>query len=463
MWLYQIGWAVFGVSEWWPRLVSPLFSAAGLCLTLLLARRLWPQHAGLGARTVLILASSLLWIFFSTSAMFDVMLAFFTLVGMHGIVTAADGRPLRGFALLGVAIGLGVLAKGPVILLHTLPVAVLAPWWNPGLAWKRWAGGVLAAILLGAAIALAWAIPAGFAGGDEYRRAIFWGQTADRMVQSFAHKRPVWWYLPLLPVMFFPWIVWPGLWRGLRELARTGLDRGARLCLAWALPVFVAFSLISGKQMHYLIPIFPAMALLAARALGGAVRGGLWLAAPMAVTVGSGLIALAIGVVSVPKNALAELPVPWPALLLVGLAPAVWIWSRRSARPMAALCFLGVCFAALVQLSLSRAFYGDYDVQPLATAISKAQQEGRTVANDGFYHDQFHFAGRLLKPLVAFEDERKLSSWLAAHPDAYAVLYLKNDKRLQGLPVLAVHRYMGGVAVLVAAPEALALLPPLQP
>ena len=462
MWLYQIGWAVFGVSEWWPRLVSPLFSAAGLFLTMGLAHRLWPKHAGLGGRAVLILASSLLWIFFSTSAMFDVMLACFTLLGLHGILTAAEGRALKGFALLGLAIGLGVLAKGPVILLHTLPVAVLAPWWNPGLAWKRWAAGVVGAVLLGAAIALAWAIPAGFAGGEEYQRAIFWGQTADRMVQSCAHKRPLWWYLPLLPIMFFPWLVWPGLWRAYRDLARQGLDRGARFCLVWMLPVFVAFSLISGKQMHYLIPIFPAFALLSARALAGSVRGSLWLPAFLAVLVGAGLSALALGRVTLPKNSLAELPLFWPALVLIAVMPALWYWARRSTRQLPALTVVGVIFVALLQLSLTSAFHADYDVRPFAGAIRQAQEAGRVVANGDFYHDQFHFAGRLRQPLVAFEDDKKMAGWLTAHPDALAVLYLKNDKRLQGLSVVAVHRYIGGVAALLEAPVAISLLPPAE-
>lgn len=458
MWLFQIGWAIFGVSEWWPRLVSPLFSAAGLFLTLALARRLWPDEAGLGARAVTVLASCLLWIFFSTSAMFDVMLAFFTLLGMHGILSLAEGRARPGIVMLGVAIGLGVLAKGPVILLHTLPAAVLAPWWNPGLTWKRWFASILGAVLLGAAIALAWAIPAGFAGGDEYRRAIFWGQTADRMVQSFAHKRPLWWYLPLLPIMFFPWLLWPPLWRGFHRLLRAPLDRGTRYCLAWMLPVVIAFSLISGKQMHYLIPVFPAFGLLAARALPGDARGGGWLPALVATCVAAALALIALTAVPSLKNPLPELPVLWPALLLMLAAPALGLWSARARSVLPVLAILGALAVALIQGALSRSFHSDYDTQPLAAAIAAAQASGRPVANDGFYHDQFHFAGRLRTPLVAFEDEGAMADWLEQHPEALAVVYVKNEKRLAGRQVIIVHGYLGGVAALLEAPEAVTLL-----
>ena len=42
-WMFHAGWALFGVNDWWPRLVSPLFSAGSLLLTCLLAHRLWPH------------------------------------------------------------------------------------------------------------------------------------------------------------------------------------------------------------------------------------------------------------------------------------------------------------------------------------------------------------------------------------------------------------------------------------
>ena len=109
----------------------------------------------------------------------------------------------------------------------------------------------------------AWAIPAGMHGGSEYQHAIFWGQTADRMVDSFAHKRPFWWYLPVLPLLLFPWLFWGTFWQGL--IKHNPVNMGIRFCIAWILPVFVAFSFISGKQVHYILPISPAFALLIAR------------------------------------------------------------------------------------------------------------------------------------------------------------------------------------------------------
>lgn len=462
IWMFQAGWAVFGVNEWWPRLVSPLFSAGSLLLTILLARRFWPAQTGLGGQAVIVLSTCLLWTFFSTAAMFDVLLAFFTLIGMHGTLLAADGKARRGFALLGLAIGLGVLAKGPVILLHTLPAALLAPWWNrerASMRWPLWFGGILLAVLLGAAIALSWAIPAGMAGGEAYRRAIFWGQTADRMVQSFAHRREFWWYLPLLPVMFFPWFVWPGLWRAALQLGRQGLDRGGRFCLAWMLPVILAFSLISGKQPHYLIPVFPAFALLAALAMRNRTRiSGLWLPSFIVLTIGVALLGMGAGWLKAPGGELSELTQWWPGLLLILLTAGAYLAGRRVDKPLLVMALLGSALPALLQLGLARPLYPAYDVRPIALAIAQAQADGRIVAHAGEYDDQYHFAGRLRAPLVLLDNDQAVKAWLGSHPQAYVVIYRKNLKALQGIRTIAAQRYLAGAVALLDAPSAATLL-----
>jgi 4-amino-4-deoxy-L-arabinose transferase-like glycosyltransferase len=458
IWLFQAGWAAFGVNEWWPRLVAPLVSAANLLLTMLLARRLWPGRNDIAGPAVLILCSCLLWTFFSTAAMFDIIVAFFTLLGLYGTLVAAEGKSLRGFACLALAIGLGVLTKGPVILLLLLPAALLAPWWTRQRHWGRWYGGILLAVLCGAAIALAWAIPAGMAGGEEYRKAIFFGQTANRMVESFAHKRPPWWYLPLLPAMFFPWFIWPGLWRAVGSFMRHELDRGGRFCLAWSLPVLLAFSLISGKQPHYLIPIFPAFALFAARALADVQRvRGLWLPLLAALLTGIGALLVAMGLLAAPKE-IAGLPDIWPGVLLIAAALGIYLLGRNLAKPLATLALFGAIVSALVQLALIAPLYPAYDVRTMALAIHEAQAAGHPVAHLGDYHDQYQFAGRLTAPLALIDSDEALKAWLREHSGGAVVIYVKDMKRLEGIKTLAAQRYLSGDVALLEAPAALAWL-----
>ena len=456
-WLYNLGWLVTGVNEWWPRLVSPLFSLGSLLLTLSIGRRLWPGDGDTHRNAAWILASSLLWMLFSTSAMFDVMLTFFALLGMRGLLIAADGQMKRGFAWLAVSIGFGVLAKGPVVLLHLLPVAALAPWWRPGMNWKRWTGGVLLAVLGGAAIALAWAIPAAIQGGEEYRRMIFWGQTANRMVDSFAHKRAFWWYLPLLPVLFFPWLLWPSLWRRLVALKREGLDGGLRFCLAWLLPVFVFFSLISGKQIHYLVPLFPIFALFAgrllARAQGGGEVGGPWLPALLAGGAGAAMVYLAPDGLSGKLDLWEGLP-RWPgaALVLLGCA-AVWL-GRKADRRMASLASLGAALFALVQFYVSDSLWRRYDIRPMAQEIRKLQDRGIAVANHGDYHAQYQFFGRLERPVDELLTPFDIKPWFEKHPDGAVVFYVGQGAADSPAGALFSQPYIGENALLLTAEQA---------
>jgi len=455
-WMFHAGWALFGVNDWWPRLVLPLFSAGTLVLTYRLASRLWPHQAGLGGQAALVLVSAMLWIVFSTMVMFDVMLAFWVLFGMHGVLAAADGKRY-GFVLLGIAVGMGVLTKGPVILLNLLPVAVLAPWWNPGLMWKRWYGGLVLSVLLGAAIALAWALPAGMTGGEAYRNAIFWGQTANRMVESFAHRRPFWWYVPLLPLLLFPWFVWPGFWKALAHHRRVGLDRGTRFCLAWMLPVFIAFSLISGKQPHYMVPMFPAFALLTARVLADRPGTHVGLPALLVAVLAGAMILAAGGQFAGLHDQVTVLPSMWPGALLVLLALAAWVAGRRGFPPVLILALLGAGTLVLVQLAAMRSIDPLYDIKPMAQAIKQVQDEGLPVANVANYHAQYQFLGRLEAPLVELHGA-EATRWLAAHPQGYAVIYLKDWDKLDAIPARHKQPYRGGAVVLVDTLTATRLL-----
>ncbi|MCL4315944.1 MAG: glycosyltransferase family 39 protein [Gammaproteobacteria bacterium] len=426
-WLFHSGWWLFGVNEWWPRLVPPLFALANLFLSAHVARLLWPQQRAIAQSVPWILLGALLWTLFTTLVFFDMLVTFFTLLGIIGILHAWHYRAARGFAILGLAIGLGILAKGPVILLHTLPLAVLAPWWmreqRPA-SRPRWYLGILGALLLGAAIALAWAVPAALRGGEEYSRAIFWGQTAERMVQSFAHRHPWWWYLPLLPALLFPWLLWPALWRGFRQLTITPAETGVRFCLAWMIPVLIAFSLISGKQPHYLLPVFPAFALLAARALQSSAPKR-WDNMP----VGAALILFGAMLMSV--SALVAYYPDLPAWLyensfLPGMISAsmgmllFFLHPASVLQRVIALTLASVLIISALTLTLIRAAAPAYDLHQISAYIGDLQRAGHPVAYIDKYHGQFQFLGRLREPLQVI-GSAQVADWIQAHPSGRLV------------------------------------------
>ena len=80
-WLFMLGWKLFGVNEWWPRLIPFLFSFGSMLLLQRLGRWLWPDRE-VYLYAPFILLGFTLWSFFSTAVMFDMMLAFFVLLSM---------------------------------------------------------------------------------------------------------------------------------------------------------------------------------------------------------------------------------------------------------------------------------------------------------------------------------------------------------------------------------------------
>ena len=428
-WLINLGWALFGVSEVWARLVAPLFGLGSLFLTAALARRLWPEDPGVPLMAPLILVGSVFWAAFTTLTMFDMILAFATLMGLLGVARAWRRGGWGGWVLLGAAIGMGVLAKGPAILVHTLPVALLAPLWTlgppPG-GWKVWYARLAAALGMGALIALAWAAPAALFGGEAYRKAILWGQTAGRMVNSFAHGQPPWWYLAVLPPMLLPWLLWPSLWRALGGFGAARADAGVRFCLAWFVPALATFSLISGKQLHYLLPVFPALALLMAVLMarrdgppGGDQRIP---AGVIAVLAAAAALAAALGEgIGLPPWTGAVAPA-WmllavAAAVIAALVPAGGLWKR-----MAVLTCMTVALVVSVHLAARPLLAAAFDLRPLAGRLALWEDAGRPLAHYGKYHGQFHFLGRLKNPMTITGDG-EVQAWVAEHPDGKIVTY----------------------------------------
>lgn len=446
-WLMQLSWQLLGVNDWSLRLISPLFALAILYLSGAVAATLWPERKQVETLVPLLLLGSFFWMVYSTLTMFDMMLAFFALLGIYSLLKLVESSlSLKYWALLGIAIGGGVFSKGPVILLHILPVALLAPWWLKisGFRWKHWYLGLLAAILIGAIIALCWAIPAGIAGGEAYRNAIFLGQTSGRLVKSFAHQLPWWWYLEILPLLLLPWLLWKPLWIGLSKL--TCQDSGTRFCLAWALPVFVAFSLVSGKRIHYLLPLVPALVLILARVVDEITEPERWERAHIVVMAIFGLLGGVL--IALPwlndtyhwRPELSLISPMWGSVLFIG---SVIFGLTRATGAQDSVFY--ICVVSIIALiTISGAFFeikaDRYDTQPAAQKIAALMDENRAIAfYGGKYHGQFHFSGRLKQPISVISNFAALLDWAEQHKTGYIIVTYEDSAAL--LSSLINYRY----------------------
>jgi len=448
-WLVHGIWGLSGVSEPAARLLPVLLSLLALWLSAGLAGRLWPEQTA-AVRTLVpwLLLGGLFWNNFFTLFQFDLLLVIAALLAWFGVLEALRA-PLRGWLLVGAATGLGILAKGPVILVPVLPAVLLAPWWardSRPAGWLAWYGGGLFALLLAAGIALSWAIPAALAGGEVYRQAIFWGQSAGRIVSSFAHPEPWWSYLLWLPLMWLPWALWPQLWKA--ALQGRPADDGIRFCAAVIIPALLVFSLISGKQGKYLLPLLPLMGLLCAR----------WLAAADQEArcyrlryVGIALVLTAVALLALPW--LSGGPEWFPQVQSMwGLALLVWggvffalnlkLTAAVRGAALAMLLWTATLYLALVPLLAPQ-----YDLAPMSRVLSGLQSSDRKLAWLGKYHGQFHFLGRLQDRIESIDERRRLDAWLDGNADGYLLVNYKS--RQPDIPDdLLIHPYRGGSLVL---------------
>lgn len=415
-WSINLVWAIFGVSETAARLVAPLYGLLGLVLTGVLARRLWPEEAEIGARTMLALSGLFIFALAAGLTMFDAMLATATVAGMLALVMAGRTGAWRWWVALGGALAVGVLSKGPVIMLHLLPAALLLPVWADdgwSVTWRRAFIGTGAAILCALGLVGLWLGPALVMGGPEYREAVLWTQSAGRVTNSFAHAQPWWFFLALVPVLAFPWIFVPAIWSAGRKPAIWS-EPGLHLALVWAGAAFVFFSLISGKQLHYLVPELPAVALVVGRLTRGVGPFRLtWAVLPL-VLAAVIAIAAAAGVVPIGSAETLFLPrsmlLAW-ALMILAIA---WLALRLGGLRGGAVLTLGLLLSVNLLVGLTN-LRANFDSHRIAEVISPYQDVGIAVIGQG-YHAEFNFAARLRQPVATLDSQEAIDVWINTHP-----------------------------------------------
>ncbi|MDB5573679.1 MAG: putative glycosyl transferase, family 39, partial [Tardiphaga sp.] len=275
-------------------------------------------------------------------------------------------------AIFWTAVAGGILLKGPLILLFVgLTVGALAlldrtavwlwrlrPAW--GLPWL-------------ALLVLPWFVAIFLRAGDQFFADSLGGDMLSKLAGGQeSHGAPPGLYFLLFWVTFWPGaglagMAAPAIWRARRE-------PGAQYLLAWLLPSWIVFELVMTKLPHYVLPLYPAIAILVAGALERRVlsRGWLakgaawWFAIPLAASVGAIIAAIM----------LTRQPVflAWPVIaasLIFGLF-AWWMYDdNRAERSL----LNGVVAAGLLSLAL----YGV--IVPALTPIFPSVEIARALRN----------------------------------------------------------------------------------
>lgn len=293
-----------GPTELAARLPAALCTLALACVTAALARRWWGDRAG--ALAGIALAAAPLPILYSQIVIFDAMLtlwigvaaaAFYLAVEYEPAPLSARRAPFRFWsAVAWLAMGLGVLTKGPVALL--VPLVAVLPW----ALWRRRARRLVehGAPLALFAVVIPWLWIVSRADPDFLRYALV-TETWSRLTSNeLKRDAPFWFYLPVALLGALPWSVVPFAgWRAVVAGWRTRRPE-LRFLLLWLVLPYVLFSLMHSKRVHYILPLVPAVVLLSIGLWVATPRGarlpGVRLAGAIWATLGFAILALGLGV-----------------------------------------------------------------------------------------------------------------------------------------------------------------------
>jgi 4-amino-4-deoxy-L-arabinose transferase-like glycosyltransferase len=262
-WLVMGSYRLFGVHDWSARLVPALAVHACIIVVYLLGRRRFGERAAFWGALCLALAPGLISV--GRLLVLDGVLTLWVTLSLFAALEAVQHERLHwGWWLVAaVASALGVLTKGPVILVLLVPPFLLFRWLTSSRCRVGWRGvGVFATVLL--AVCLPWYVAVCLR-LPEFTGHFLWKHNVLRFLNPFDHQEPIWFYVPVVLGGLFPASLLAIGW--LRFLV-SGEQRDAEerhpalgfflLAGAWCV---VFFSLSGSKLVTYVLPAFPALAL----------------------------------------------------------------------------------------------------------------------------------------------------------------------------------------------------------
>ena len=257
----------------------------------------------------------------------DAMLCAAVTLAMAGLAriylaSRAGEKPIRPHKLMfWGGLGLSILIKGPIGLLVIAPAILALCVWDRDAKWLKslgWGWGLpLVALIVGPwAIAITIATDGGF-----WREAIM-GDLAPKVAGGHeSHGAPPGYYLLLAPILFFPATLM--LPAALSTAWRRRAEPTIRFLICWLVPGWLIFEIAPTKLVHYTLPTFGALALLAAAALTQPI----------------GKISRRVGAI---------LAIVFGALLCVGVVWGLTEYGRSTAQTWATITIVFTALAALI-------------------------------------------------------------------------------------------------------------------
>ncbi len=261
---------------WTYRLPSLAGAIGAILITLALGRRWLGDEAGFYGAALL--AATLLLNVEARQAKTDAFLLATILAAMAGLAAAWMPKslpgplPRRQWAGFWAAIGIGILIKGPIILMVVGLTAIALTIGDRQWRWLKrlrpWPG-----IAIALAICLPWLIAVTISSNGAFLDQSLGRDMAAKLTGGQeSHGAPPGAYLAMFPVAFWPGSLFALL--GIPFVWRNRRDRGVAFCLAWIIPSWLVFEIVPTKLPHYVLPLYPAIALLAGMSLSNRLDAG---------------------------------------------------------------------------------------------------------------------------------------------------------------------------------------------
>ena len=315
-WLQAASAAVFTGGDplkdhiWMYRVPGVLCAIASVLITWRLGRRMFdPRAAWLGA---VILGVCPLVVVDAHMARADQLLLSTVVAGQYWLWRAWKGsdeatkrrsdegeegsRPSRQATLVAalcfwICIGASVLAKGPIgpMVIGLTALMLAAVHGRAGLRWL-WSLRPITGVLIVLAMCLPWLWMVGeHVGWQRYYDTIFKETITRSLEPKEGHWGPPGYHLILMVALLWPgsmltgvgvvravMVGWPRVVEKGQAASRWWQRRGGRdaelFCIAWIVPAWIVFELVSTKLPHYTMPMYPALALLSGRAVMSAAK-----------------------------------------------------------------------------------------------------------------------------------------------------------------------------------------------
>jgi 4-amino-4-deoxy-L-arabinose transferase-like glycosyltransferase len=396
-WITLPSYAALGVNPFAARLPSALLAMATILCAYGLGRALGGRRAGVLAALVLS-ATPRFWLF-SRQLAGDVLLTACLAGAFLLALPALEGRPegRRRVLWAHALVGVGVLAKGPVIgVLWLGPLLAAARLSRPRVPLR--ALRLPSGLAIAAAVALPWFAYMTARYGWDYPREFLGHHHIRRAISEDVGARPPW-YLPLaLLGDAQPWLVFVPF---ALHRAWKGGARDPATMLAWAGAAFplVFFSIPAGKRNVYLLPLYPMLAAAVSPLLVECLAGGRKVLV-QAVGLSAALVAALAAVLAWMATDHVPADIAARGLWYVGICAAAAVGLvvaslRASGRGVVAGLLLAV-LATLVCSAASLPVLGKYMPVPrLAAALVRTARPGDAAVVYGTsVHSLMYYARR---------------------------------------------------------------------